>query len=202
MISSISTIKRFFIFHILLPLIIGGLSVVHFLLLHWICSSNTLGFYTNNFLTFYPYILIKDILIIQYIGIGYTLQIFVSFGMSHPDNIIEVNTILTPIHIVPEWYFLHLYMVLKAIPNKTSGLWLFITCCMNLSLFLEVKNISVLSRITSTYNWIYGNLFITLYMFNTITLYFIGAQLPQKLFLRYGRAINIFNNLILWSNLL
>jgi len=121
------TIKRFFVFHILLPLIIGGLSVVHIFYLHHISSSNTLGFYTNNLITFYPIILLKDILGLIILGIGYTLQIFVSYGLSHPDNILEVNTLITPLHIVPEWYFLHLYMVLKAIPNKTSGLILFIT---------------------------------------------------------------------------
>lgn len=122
-----ATIKRFFIFHILIPLIIGGLSVVHIFYLHSICSSNTLGFYTNNLITFYPLLVFKDILGLFILGIGYTLQIFTSYGLSHPDNILEVNTLITPLHIVPEWYFLHLYMVLKAIPNKTSGLTLFIT---------------------------------------------------------------------------
>jgi len=68
---------------------------------------------------------------------------------------------------------------------------------MNLSLFNEVMNISTITRLTSSYNWIYGNLFINLFIFNTITTLFIGAQLPQNLFLSYGRAINIFNNLIL-----
>jgi len=68
---------------------------------------------------------------------------------------------------------------------------------MNLSLFNEVMNISTITRLTSSYNWIYGNLFINFFIFNTITTLFIGAQLPQNLFLSYGRAINIFNNLIL-----
>jgi len=120
------TLKRFFIFHLLLPLIISGLSVVHLFYLHYICSSNTLGFYTNNFITFYPIIMFKDISGLIGLLLGYTLQIVISYGLSHPDNILEVNSLITPLHIVPEWYFLHLYMVLKAIPNKTSGLILFI----------------------------------------------------------------------------
>ena len=120
------TIKRFLVFHILLPLIVGSISVIHIFYLHHISSSNTLGFYTNNFITFYPFLLMKDILGLIILGIGYTLQIFVCYSFSHPDNILEVNTLITPLHIVPEWYFLAYYMVLKAIPSKTSGLIIFI----------------------------------------------------------------------------
>lgn len=195
------TIKRLFIFHLLIPLIIGGLSIVHIFYLHYICSSNTLGFYINNFITFYPYILFKDILGLQYLGIGYTLQIFISYGLSHPDNILEVNTFLTPLHIVPEWYFLNLYMVLKAIPNKTSGITYLIGSLLSCSLFNEVLNISTISRLTSSYNWIYGNLFINLFTFNTITTLFLGAQLPQHISLSYGRAIGIINHHFITTNM-
>ena len=171
------TLKRFFIFHLLLPLIISGLSVVHLFYLHYICSSNTLGFYTNNFITFYPIILFKDISGLIGLLLGYTLQIFVSYGMSHPDNILEVNTLITPLHIVPEWYFLHLYMVLKAIPNKTSGLLIFISISINLVLLNEVLYISTITVLTSSYNWIYGNLCNVLFIIGTIHLHFIGGQL-------------------------
>jgi len=184
-----ATIKRFFIFHLLLPILIGVLSVVHIFYLHYISSSSISGLYTSSLVTFYPLIIYKDILGMIILGIGYTLQIFVSYVLSHPDNLSEVNTLITPLHIVPEWYFLHLYMVLKAIPNKTSGLTLFIHTVTNLFMFIEVKNISTITALTSTYNWIYGNLFINLFIFNTMITHFIGAQLPQNLFLSYGRTI-------------
>ena len=171
------TLKRFFIFHLLLPLIISGLSVVHLFYLHYICSSNTLGFYTNNFITFYPIIMFKDISGLIGLLLGYTLQIVVSYGLSHPDNILEVNSLITPLHIVPEWYFLHLYMVLKAIPNKTSGLLIFVSICMNLCLFNEVKNISTITVLTSSYNWIYGNLYNVLFIVSTIHILNLGGEL-------------------------
>jgi len=195
MISS-PTVKRFFIFHFIIPFIIGVLSVVHICYLHLICSSNTLGFYTNNLITFYPFIVLKDILGLVILGIGYTLQILTVFGLSHPDNSLEVNGLITPLHIVPEWYFLHLYMVLKAIPNKTSGLILFITSVMNLSIFNEVKNITTISRLTSYINWIYGNLFIIYILFITLLTFFIGVQLPQNLFLSYGRVLKFCTYII------
>ena len=195
------TLKRFFIFHLLLPLIISGLSVVHLFYLHYICSSNTLGFYTNNFITFYPIIMFKDILGLIGLLLGYTLQIFVSYGLSHPDNILEVNSLITPLHIVPEWYFLHLYMVLKAIPNKTSGLLIFVSICINLCLFNEVKNISTITVLTSSYNWIYGNLCNVLFVINTIHTFNLGGELISIWYTTSSRTLISLNTITLGSNL-
>jgi len=119
----------------------------------------------------------KDISGLIGLLLGYTLQIVISYGLSHPDNILEVNSLITPLHIVPEWYFLHLYMVLKAIPNKTSGLLIFVSICMNLCLFNEVKNISTITVLTSSYNWIYGNLYNVLFIVSTIHILNLGGEL-------------------------
>lgn len=196
------TIKRFLVFHILLPLIVGSISIVHIFTLHRHGSSyNTLGFHVNNLLSFYPCILFKDILGLIVIVLGYILQIFSSYGLSHPDNILEVNTLSTPFHIVPEWYFLAYYMVLKAIPSKTSGLMIFISWVLSLLVVLEVMNLSLTSSLTSSYNWIYGNLVINCFTLWSIVILFIGAQLPLSLFLSYGRAISSYWYLTLLSHL-
>jgi len=195
------TLKRFFVFHFILPFIITGFVIIHLYYLHYVSSSNPLGYNTNNLITFYSSILFKDIFGLFILGIGYTLQVFLGmFSLSHPDNSLEVNGLVTPLHIVPEWYFLSFYAVLKAIPNKNVGFIIFLISVLILFLLGEVKNVSTISRLTS-YMWINGNLFITYFFLIMIYELWIGAQLPQDIFLSYGRVLNFFNNLILWSNL-
>jgi len=136
------TLKRFFIFHLILSILSLGIVIIHLYYLHYISSSNPLYYNIYNFITFYPYICLKDINCLYIIGIGYTLHIFKCLiGLSHPDNSLEVEVLLTPLHIVPEWYFLHLYMVLKVIPNLTSGLTLFILSSLVLCILVEVNYI-------------------------------------------------------------
>ncbi|MGZ0186897.1 MAG: cytochrome b, partial [Alphaproteobacteria bacterium] len=71
---------------------------------------------------FHPYYTIKDLF-----GIGVFLVIFVAVVcfapnyMGHPDNYIEANPLVTPAHIVPEWYFLPFYAILRAVPDKLGG---------------------------------------------------------------------------------
>ena len=195
-----TTLHRFFVFHFLLPLLLLVLSWIHIFYLHHITSSNTLSFYTYNLITFYPVILWKDILGLISLGIGYGLQIFNSYGLSHPDNILEVNTLVTPLHICPEWYFLSMYIVLKSIPNKTSGLYIVILTLSHWLLNQELGTL-VISGLSTSINWIYGNHLIIVHGLQFLVLSFIGSQLPQNTFLTHGRTVTILNNLILWSSL-
>ena len=195
------TLKRFFIYHLILSILCNGIVIIHLYYLHYISNTNPLGYNINNFITFYPYILYKDIYSLFLIGIGYTLHIFWSlFIIWCSYNSLEVEGLLTPLHIVPEWYFLHLYMVLKAIPNKTSGLTLFILCSLVLCILVEVSNISSIIRLSS-YNWIYGNLLKSYFVCLTISTLFIGAQLPQVIYLSNGRALNVLMICIICSSL-
>ena len=195
------TLKRFFIFHFMLSFITIGFVIIHFYYLHYISSNNLLGYNINNLIIFFPIILIKDSFGLFILSIGYIFQLFLGiFSLSHPDNSVEVNGLVTPLHIVPEWYFLSFYAVLKAIPNKNVGFIIFLTSVLLLFLLGEVKNVSTISRLIS-YMWINGNLFIIYFFFIMICELWIGAQLPQDIFLSYGRILNFFNNLILWSNL-
>jgi ubiquinol-cytochrome c reductase cytochrome b subunit len=116
------TLRRYLLIHFLFPHLLLGLSIVHVLYLHYISSSNILGIYSAGIITIYPFILIKDTLGIIVLGIGYSLQILSYHCISHPDNILEVKHMETPLIIVPEWYFLHLFIIIKIVPNNTSGL--------------------------------------------------------------------------------
>ena len=72
----------------------------------------------------------------------YTFQLFLGiYNICHPDNHVEVNNLVTPYHIIPEWYFLCFYTILKVIPNKLLGLIYFLTSIMLILVVSEIKNV-------------------------------------------------------------
>lgn len=117
------TLNRFYTLHFVIPLVIFALVIVHILLLHDAGSSSP----QNNGSaldrgTFGGLFIIKDIFLISYGLVIFTL--FLVFGpnvLNHPDNYNPADPMQTPPHIVPEWYFLPFYAVLRAIPNKAAG---------------------------------------------------------------------------------
>ena len=126
------TLVRFFSLHYLLPFVIVGVVVLHVLALHQFGSNNPLGIdrkSPKDSIPFHPYYTVKDLY-----GLGVFmifLAIFVFYFpnlLGHPDNYIEANPLSTPAHIVPEWYFLPFYAILRAItfdilfiPAKLGG---------------------------------------------------------------------------------
>ena len=122
------TLKRFFLFHFLLPFILCGFRILHLFYLHLLSSNNPLRNSRNNKIPFFPFIFQKDVFGLIIILCLYLLQ--THFGISsfsHPDNALEVCGLLTPLHIVPEWYFLCQYAMLKAVPNKNAGFIILLT---------------------------------------------------------------------------
>ena len=118
-----ATLNRFFSFHYLFPFIIAALSLIHLALLHQDGSGNPLGINSSmDKIPMYPYFIIKD-----FFGIIIFLIFFSGFVyfypnlLGHPDNYIEANPMVTPAHIVPEWYFLPFYAILRSIPHKLGG---------------------------------------------------------------------------------
>merc|ERR1711933_290642 len=106
------TLKRFFLFHFQLPFLLCGLLLLY---LHFLSSSNPLRNSTNNKIPFFPFIFIKEFFGFILILCLYFLQThFGISSLSHPDNALEACALLTPLHIVPEWYFLCQYAMLKA----------------------------------------------------------------------------------------
>merc|ERR1712104_15919 len=68
-------------------------------------------------------------------------------SLSHPDNALEACAFLTPLHIVPEWYFLCQYAMLKAVPNKNAGFIILLTSIFILFLFGEIRNLTTFTRL-------------------------------------------------------
>ena len=119
------TLNRFFVLHFLLPFVIIGLVLIHVVALHIHGSNNPTGVEIKSkkdTIPFHPYYTIKD-----FFGFGIFFMIYFYFVffqpnmLGHPDNYIEANPLVTPAHIVPEWYFLPFYAVLRSIPDKLAG---------------------------------------------------------------------------------
>ena len=119
-----ATLNRFFALHYLLPFILVALVLMHLIALHDTAgSSNPLGVSGNyDRITFAPYYLFKDLITIFIFIFG--LSSFVFFMpnvLGDSDNYIMANPMQTPAAIVPEWYLLPFYAILRSIPNKLLG---------------------------------------------------------------------------------
>ena len=117
------TLNRFFSLHFTFPFLIIGAVLIHLILLHEVGSNNPLGITlkTDN-ITFYPYFYTKDLFGLMILFLLFGIFIFYCPNtLGHPDNYIEANPMKTPLHIVPEWYFLPFYAILRSIPNKIGG---------------------------------------------------------------------------------
>jgi len=118
-----ATLTRFFSLHYLLPFVITGLIGVHLVLLHTTGSSDPLTLpATPDKLTFHPYFSYKDafIFLVTFAAFGALVCYFPNL-LGHSDNFLPANPLVTPAHIVPEWYFTPFYAILRACPNKLGG---------------------------------------------------------------------------------
>ncbi len=140
-----ATLNRFFSLHYLLPFLIAGLTIVHLSLLHKAGSNNPLGINKNiEAISFYPYFYVKDLLAFFLLLIMFSFFVFYYPNvLGHSDNYIEANALVTPAHIIPEWYFLPFYAILRSIPDKLGGVVAMVLAILIL-LFLPFTNISKL----------------------------------------------------------
>jgi ubiquinol-cytochrome c reductase cytochrome b subunit len=118
------TLRRFYTVHFLLPFIIAGLTIIHLALLHKVGSSSPIGSDTGvDDIPFYPYYFAKDLFAFTcfILFFGVFVFFFPNF-LNHPDNCIPADPMETPKHLVPEWYFLPFYAILRSIPHKAAGI--------------------------------------------------------------------------------
>ena len=120
-----ATLNRFFSLHYLLPFVIAGLVVLHIWALHVPGNNNPTGVDVkskDDTLPFHPYYTVKDgFAIIAFFVLFAWFVFFAPEALGHTDNQIPANPLATPAHIVPEWYFLPFYAMLRAVPQKLFG---------------------------------------------------------------------------------
>ena len=120
------TLTRFFSLHYLFPFLILGLVILHIWALHVPGNNNPIGIDikkpSNDTVPFHPYIVIKDLFALLIFLIIFAFFVFYSPNiLGHSDNYIEANPLVTPAHIVPEWYLLPFYAILRSVPDKLLG---------------------------------------------------------------------------------
>ena len=122
------TLNRFFSLHYLIPFLIAGLVGLHIWALHVPGNNNPLGVDVKSkkdTVPFHPYYTVKDAFAILVFLLMFTAFVFFSPNvLGHADNYIPANPLSTPAHIVPEWYFLPFYAILRAVPDKLGGVLL------------------------------------------------------------------------------
>ena len=180
-----ATLNRFFSLHYLFPFILAGLILIHLVLLHVSGSNSPIGLNTNtDKVPFHTYFITKDFYGFILLGILLSSLIFYNPNLlGDPENFINANPLVTPIHIMPEWYFLFAYAILRAIPNKLGGviaLVLSILILVTLPFFHTSKLKSLTFRPL-------GKFFYWLFMMNFILLTWIGSKPVEEPFILIGQ---------------
>lgn len=185
-----ATLNRFFSFHYLLPFLIVGAVLAHLAVLHQNGSNNPLGVNGSiDKISFYPYFVIKDlfswvIAFIFYFGFVY----FAPNYLGHTDNYIEANAMVTPAHIVPEWYFLPFYAILRSIPHKLGGVIAMFAALLVLLLLPYLNTSEVRS---SSFRPLHRQFF-WLLVLDYFILGWIGGCAPETPYLEIGQLATLF----------
>jgi len=119
------TLNRFFSLHYLLPFVLAALVFLHIWALHVPGNGNPTGVEVKSgadTIPFHPYYTMKDLFaIVVFLMVMAAFLFFAPNYMGHADNYIPANPLVTPAHIVPEWYFLPFYAILRSVPDKLFG---------------------------------------------------------------------------------
>ena len=184
------TLNRFFSIHYLLPFVIAGLVFVHLSLLHTAGSNNPLGINKNiDTVSFYPYFYVKDLLAFFVLLTFFSFFVFFFPNyLGHADNYIPANPLVTPAHIVPEWYFLPFYAILRSIPDKLGGVVAMVAAILIL-LLLPVINTSEIR--SSKFRPLYGMAYWFL-VSDFLILGWIGQQPVETPYLEVGMIATAF----------
>jgi len=180
------TLNRFFSLHYLLPFIIIALVMLHLIALHTHGSNNPKGIDVTekDTIPFHPYYTIKD-----FVGFGVYFLIFAFFifyepnYLGHPDNYTPANPMVTPAHIVPEWYFLPFYAILRAVPSKLGGVLLMFASIFVL-FFLPWLDRSPIR--SASFRPLYRISF-WLFVIDCLVLGYVGGKPPEEPYLTISR---------------
>jgi ubiquinol-cytochrome c reductase cytochrome b subunit len=186
------TLIRLYSLHYLLPFVIFGLVLLHIWALHIPGSNNPAGIEIktkSDSIPFHPYYTAKDGFAMTLFIILFAFFVFYAPNfLGHPDNYIEANPLATPPHIVPEWYFLPFYAILRAIPDKLFGV-IALFASIGLLAFIPWLDTSKVksARYRPIYKW-----FFVLFVISGLVLGYLGAKPAEGLYLIAGRIATAY----------
>jgi ubiquinol-cytochrome c reductase cytochrome b subunit len=187
------TLTRFFTLHYLIPFLILGLVVLHIWALHVPGNNNPVGIDikkpSKDTVPFHPYIVIKDGFALLMFMIVFAFFVFYSPNiLGHADNYIEANPMVTPAHIVPEWYLLPFYAILRSVPDKLLGVVAMLSAILILAVlpWLDTSKIrsAVFRPLYKQFYWIL--------VADVLILGYMGAMPAEGLYLLIARVATAY----------
>ncbi|HIJ61299.1 MAG TPA: cytochrome b [Rhodospirillaceae bacterium] len=185
------TLNRFFSLHYLLPFVIFALVFLHLVALHTTKSNNPLGIDVKgpqDTIPFHPYYTIKDLL-----GVGVLMILYLGFVFfdpnffAEPTNYVPANPLVTPPHIVPEWYFLPFYAILRSVPDKLGGVLAMFGAIIVFFFLPWIDSSKVRS---ATFRPIFKQVF-WIFLIDCLILGYIGSQPPEGIMVPLGRIFSV-----------
>ena len=187
------TLTRFFTLHYLIPFLILGLVVLHIWALHVPGNNNPIGIDikkpSKDTVPFHPYIVIKDGFALLMFMIVFAFFVFYTPNiLGHADNYIEANPLVTPAHIVPEWYLLPFYAILRSVPDKLLGVIAMLSAILILAAlpWLDTSKIrsAVFRPLYKQFYWIL--------VADVLILGYVGAMPAEGLYLLIARVATAY----------
>ncbi len=187
-----ATLNRFFSLHYLLPFMIAGVVVLHVWALHVHGSNNPAGIEkktTKDTLPFHPYFTVKDGFALVCFLVFYGWFVFyVPNYLGDADNYIEANPLQTPVHIVPEWYYLPFYAILRSIPDKLGGTAAMFTAVLVIAFLPWLDT----SRVKSAAFRPLYKIFFWLFVVCAVLLGYMGSQPPEGIYVIAARFLTVY----------
>jgi ubiquinol-cytochrome c reductase cytochrome b subunit len=186
------TLNRLYALHYLFPFIVSGVVMLHIWALHVPGNNNPAGIEVKtkrDVVPFHPYYTTKDgFALVLFLILFAGLVFYAPNLLGHTGNYIPANPLQTPAHIVPEWYFLPFYAILRAIPSKLVGV---IALMASIGILAFVPWLDT-SKVRSTryrplYKW-----FFWLFVVTCVVLGYLGSQQPEGWYLFFGRVLTAY----------
>ena len=186
------TLNRFFSLHYLLPFVIAGVVALHIWALHVVGQNNPTGIEiksNSDAVPMAPYAIMKDsFALFAFLLVFAWFVFFLPDYLGHADNYIEANPLVTPPHIVPEWYYLPFYAILRAVPSKLGGVVLMFGSILILLLIPWLDTSRVRSaRYRPIFKWL-----LLLFFFSVLALGYLGAKPPEGIYVTMARIFTAY----------
>ena len=187
-----TTLTRFYALHYLMPFVIVGAVALHIWALHVVGQNNPTGLEiktASDSVPMAPHAVMKDTFALAVFVLLFAWFVFyVPDYLGHPDNYIEANPLSTPPHIVPEWYFLPYYAILRAIPNKLLGVIAMFSSIILLCFapWLDTSRVRS-AKYRPIYKW-----FFWLFIISAIALGYLGSKPPEGAYVLWARIFTAY----------
>jgi ubiquinol-cytochrome c reductase cytochrome b subunit len=186
------TLMRFFSLHYLLPFVIFGVVLLHIWALHVAGQNNPDGIDVKSgkdTVAFTPYATVKDgFALVCFLVLFAWLVFYLPNYLGHPDNYIPANPLQTPPHIVPEWYFLPFYAILRAIPSKLGGV---VAMFASIAVLVFVPWLDTSKVRSAKYRPLYKQFFWILLLV-CVGLGYLGAKPPEGIYVIAARFLTAY----------